>query len=198
MQHAVAPLCSTRSEVCIAVSVCCVGGLAFRWVSARRSSQFRVTRPPGPGCSRHRPRRCRFLISLMRLTKIEAVRATVHHVRPATYAHTNLDLHTRIVARVQHVAQRHCHLLSYLSHHRNQSPHPSSSAIIRNHRHPVPHRRFRRCTPRPALHTQRASNAHAQAAPLSASAAATAQRRTRSQSHDHHHHVPQAALRPKR
>ena len=126
------------------------------------------------------------------------VRATVHHVRPATYAHTNLDLHTRIVARVQHVAQRHCHLLSYLSHHRNQSPHPSSSAIIRNHRHPVPHRRFRRCTPRPALHTQRASNAHAQAAPLSASAAATAQRRTRSQSHDHHHHVPQAALRPKR
>ena len=114
-------------------------------------------------------------------------RATVHHVRPATYAHTNLDLHTRIVARVQHVAQRHCHLLSYLSHHRNQSPHPSSSPIIRNHRHPVPHRRFRRCTPRPALHTQRASNAHAQAAPLSASAAATAQRRTRSQSHDHHH-----------
>ena len=134
--------------------------------------------------------------SVVRLTTL--VRATVHHVRPATYAHTTLDLHTRIVARVQHVAQRHCHLLSYLSHHRNQSPHPSSSAIIRNHRHPVPHRRFRRCTPRPALHTQRASNAHAQAAPLSASAAATAQRRTRSQSHDHHHHVPQAALRPKR
>ena len=60
------------------------------------------------------------------------VRATVHHVRPATYAHTNLNLHTRIVARVQHVAQRHCHLLSIISLASSQS---IASPVIKRH-HP--------------------------------------------------------------